>query len=140
MDAAERLEIKIANEADILKSRNKIRVFIMNNLHFSLLERMHALTALSELTRNIFKYAGEGKVVADILQKPNGKKGIQLVFSDSGPGIPDIDEALKPKPISKYQTGMGIGLSGSKKLADEFDIESAEGKGTIITWIRWERH
>jgi serine/threonine-protein kinase RsbT len=133
------LEVTIESEEHILKARTKVRMFISKHLKFSLLERMHALTAVSELTRNIYKYAGSGKMKASILDSSNGKRGVKIIFEDEGPGIEDIEEAMKPKPIFKYQTGMGLGLSGSRKLADEFDVKSEVGKGTVITWIRWER-
>lgn len=133
------LEITIASEEHILKARTKIRMFISNHLKFSLLERMHVLTAVSELTRNIYKYAGTGKMKVSIVHSSNGKRGVKIVFEDKGPGIKDIEEAMKSKPILKYQTGMGLGLNGSKKLSDEFDIKSVVGKGTTVTWIRWER-
>ena len=133
------LEVTIASENHILKARTKMRSFICEYLNFSLLERMHALTAVSELTRNILKYAIEGKILASIAYSAKGKRGVNIVFKDNGPGIPDIKKAMTPKPIHEYQAGMGLGLSGSKQLADEFEIDSKAGKGTTVTWIKWER-
>lgn len=135
----QKVEISIASENHILKARTMIRALIAEHLSFSLLERMHALTAVSELTRNIFKYAKEGKVIASIEHSAAGKKGVKIVFTDKGPGISDIKKAMTPRPINEYQAGMGLGLSGSKQLADEFSIDSQVGKGTTVTWIRWER-
>lgn len=135
----QKVEISIASESHILKARTMIRSLIAEHLNFSLLERMHALTAVSELTRNIFKYAKKGQVLASITHSTDGKKGVKIVFQDNGPGIRDIKKAMTPKPVHEYQAGMGLGLSGSKQLADEFEIDSEVGKGTRIVWIRWER-
>ncbi len=131
-------DVAIKSEEDILKARSAVRHFIMENLKFSTLDRMHTLTAVSELTRNIYKYAKEGRMIVYLLEE-GIRKGIKLVFIDNGPGIPNIEEAMKPKPVTKYSVGMGLGLSGSKNLADEFDIKSQVGNGTTVTWIKWEK-
>jgi serine/threonine-protein kinase RsbT len=133
------LNVSIKKEDDILNARHKARRFVIENMNFSPLERMYVLTTVSELARNIYKYANEGKMLTSVVQSPNGKKGIKLVFSDNGPGISDIEKAMERKSSDKYHAGMGLGLIGSKKLADEFDIKSTVGEGTVVTWIRWER-
>ncbi len=133
------VEVSIKSEIDIINVRLKIRKMVIENLNFSPLYRMHTLTAVSELTRNIYKYAGIGKVIASIIKTNTGKKGIKIQFIDNGPGIPNIEKAMQPKPVTQYHTGMGLGLRGSKNLADEFDIKSKIGDGTTIIWIKWER-
>lgn len=133
------VEVSIKSETDILDARLKIREMVIENLNFPPLYRMHTLTAVSELTRNIYKYAGIGKVIANITKSNTGKKGIKIQFIDNGPGIPNIEKAMQPKPVTQYHIGMGLGLIGSRNLADEFDIKSKVGNGTTITWIKWER-
>ncbi|MEW6515314.1 MAG: ATP-binding protein [candidate division FCPU426 bacterium] len=130
----------IASEQHILAVRHAIRELVNQRLQFNSLERMHVITAVSELVRNIYNYAKEGDVEAKIVLSPAGKKGIRIKFADHGPGILDIEKAMQPKSIREFGKGMGIGLSGSKKLADEFSIESQPGLGTTIIWTRWERY
>jgi serine/threonine-protein kinase RsbT len=128
--------IDIISEDSVIEARSRIRHFINNvNLTFTALERMHILTAVSELGRNIFMYAQHGIIVCEMLAAP--KPGLKLQFIDEGPGISDIEQAMKPKPVTKYHNGMGLGLMASKRLADDFDIETAPGKGTRITFIKW---
>ncbi len=133
------IEIPISTEEHVISARGEVRNFIAEHLNFSPLERMHVLTAVSELARNIHNYAGSGKLQVSLANSPSGKRGLKLVFQDNGPGIRDIDEAMKERPVHQYQKGMGVGLSGSKKLADEFHIVSVLDQGTLITWIKWER-
>ncbi|MGH7187139.1 MAG: anti-sigma regulatory factor [Pseudomonadota bacterium] len=91
-------------------------------------------TAISELGRNILEYAREGEIVFTPIEKA-GKKGIQVMARDRGPGIPDIALAMQ----DGYSTGknLGLGLPGTRRLMDEFNIESAVGKGTIVTIKKW---
>jgi serine/threonine-protein kinase RsbT len=94
-------------------------------------------TAASELARNVLTHAGHGVVVIE--QVDNGmRKGIRLVFRDEGPGIENIDRAL----AGGFSTAksLGLGLSGSKRLVDEFEIESAAGRGTSVTVVKWARY
>ena len=133
-------EYVIEDETSVVTTRKGIRLFVMENFNFSPFDRMHILTAVSELSRNMYKYAKTGRVLVNILNKgSNGNKGIKITFKDNGPGIPDIEKAMKPKPFTKYSTGMGIGLSGSKALADQFFIKSDRDNGTMIIWIMWEK-
>jgi serine/threonine-protein kinase RsbT len=132
-------EMAISEETHIIAARNAVRQVIDEHLNFSVTERMHVVTAVSELARNICKYAKKGVLRISALSDEAGRRGVKLVFQDDGPGIPDLEAAMKPREIFQYQRGMGLGLSGSKKLADEFEILSTVGKGTTITWIKWER-
>jgi serine/threonine-protein kinase RsbT len=128
--------ITISSEESIIHARTRVRNFIEKlNIQFTALERMHILTVVSELSRNIYLYAKEGQVVCEKITNP--RTGVRLEFIDSGPGIEDIEHAMQPKPVTKYQVGMGLGLMGSKRLADEFDINTAPGYGTRITYIKW---
>ncbi len=131
------IRIPVSSEDDILKARRSVRNFIIvHNLSCSEIKRLHILTIVSELSRNIYKYAGKGEVLAEVI-KNSGNIGLKLQFIDNGPGIPNIEEAMKPKDLSKGHTGLGLGLIGSKRLSDEFIIETASGKGTKITSIIW---
>lgn len=91
-------------------------------------------TVASELVRNILKYAGSGDLIVRVLQK-DGRRGLELVASDRGPGIADIEHALKDH-VSSSGT-LGLGLPGVKRMMDELHIESTVGKGTIVTARKW---
>lgn len=102
---------------------------------FSLVDQTKIVTAASELGRNTIQYGGGGEVEVRSLQ--NGtKRGLQLRFSDQGPGIADIRLALTPGYTSGG--GLGLGLSGAKSLCDEFDLQSTPGQGTVVTITRWK--
>ena len=102
---------------------------------FTLVDQTKIVTAASELARNILNYAGQGDMVIEPVVN-GSRKGLKLVFSDKGPGIPDIELAMK----DGYTTGggMGLGLGGSKRLASEFHIESQVGVGTRVSLTRWK--
>ena len=101
---------------------------------FSLVDQTKLVTAASELARNILNYGGGGEMQMHFLGD-GLRKGIRLVFVDRGPGIPDIELAMK----DGYTTGggMGLGLGGAKRLSNEFHIESKVGEGTRVTITRW---
>ena len=101
---------------------------------FSLVDQTKLITAASELARNILQYGGGGKVHIQSLNQ-GAKRGIRLVFEDEGPGIADINQALK----DGFTTGggLGLGLGGAKRLVNEFDIQSQPGEGTRVTILRW---
>ena len=133
------IEIPITDEQQILKARGEIRGFLMANFSFTGLERMYIITAVSELARNIYVHAGQGRILARIATSAEGRKGIMLRCEDQGPGIADVGKAMQGRPVMNYQKGMGLGLSGSKNLADDFEIHSRPGQGTTVVWTRWER-
>ena len=91
-------------------------------------------TVTSELARNILKYAGQGKIKFEKLEQ-KGREGIRLIASDNGPGIEDIDQAL----AEHYSTGgtLGLGLSGAKRMMDEFTVTSQPGQGTRVEAVKW---
>ncbi|MGW2221759.1 anti-sigma regulatory factor [Nonomuraea sp. NPDC001684] len=125
----------IAGSADVVMVRQIVRTLAIE-AGLSLVDQTKIVTAASELARNALVYAGGGGVRIDLVE--NGRKrGLKLVFSDDGPGIPDLDKAL----TDGFTTGggMGLGLGGSRRLVDEFDLISAPGKGTTVTVTKWAR-
>jgi len=101
---------------------------------FSLVDQTKLVTAASELARNTLEYGGGGEVTVELLDE-SARKGVRLTFTDKGPGIPDVDLALK----DGYTTGngLGLGLSGARRLSNEFSIESKLGEGTRVAITRW---
>ncbi|HEY9641331.1 MAG TPA: anti-sigma regulatory factor [Coleofasciculaceae cyanobacterium] len=124
----------IQASADVVLVRQAVRQFAVE-LGFGLVDQTKIVTAASELARNTLDYGGGGTVKLEKLQE-GGRRGLRLTFEDQGPGIPDLELALK----DGYTTGggLGMGLSGSKRLANEFAIESVVGKGTRVTIVRWK--
>ena len=102
---------------------------------FSLVDQTKMITAASELARNALEYGGGGTVLLEQLND-GSKRGVRLTFEDQGPGIPDVDLALR----DGYTTGggLGLGLSGARRLSNEFAIDSAPGKGTRVAITRWK--
>ena len=126
--------IPLRNEADIVASRQLVRA-ITQRLKFTLVDQTKMITATSELSRNTVVYGGGGEMSWQLLER-DGKHGLLLRFRDQGPGIPDLSLALKDGWTSGK--GLGLGLSGSKRLVHEFDIETAPGKGTCVSVTRWK--
>lgn len=127
--------ININNEFDIVLARQKGRE-VSKDLQFGGVDQARITTAISELARNIYLYAGSGQITIDVLEE-NGRKGIQIVAADNGPGINDIRMVLQ----DGFSTsgGLGAGLPGVKRLMDSFDIDSMPGTGTKITITKWAR-
>ncbi len=126
--------LPIRSDQDIVRVRQAVRLWTVE-LKFSLVDQTKFITAASELARNTFEYGGGGTVRLDTIQE-RGRNGLRLTFEDRGPGIPDLDLALK----DGYTTGggMGLGLSGAKRLSNEFEIHSKVGEGTRIAITRWK--
>lgn len=135
MSAEDQGEISINQEADIAVARRAIRD-IATKLGFGITETARIVTAASELSRNVFKYAGTGVMQWRTLTDGE-TKGVELRFEDRGPGIADVNEAVR----EGYSTGggLGMGLPGAKRLMDEMEIDSAVGKGTRVTVRKWRR-
>lgn len=133
MPAARVETLPVTGEADIVRVRQTVRTWA-NEQGFSLVNQTKVVTAASEIARNTVTYGGGGTVQLETLGD-NGRRGLRLVFEDKGPGIENIELALR----DGYTTGggLGLGLSGSKRLCNDFSIESAVGKGTRITLIKW---
>jgi serine/threonine-protein kinase RsbT len=126
--------VPIKSSSDVVLVRQRVRVWT-TDMKFSLVEQTKIVTAASELGRNTLEHGRGGSLELALLV--NGvRHGLRLRFSDQGPGIPDIALALK----DGYTTGsgMGLGLGGSKRLMNEFEIETKPGSGTTITAIRWK--
>jgi serine/threonine-protein kinase RsbT len=102
---------------------------------FSLVDQTKLVTAASELARNTMEHGGGGQVEIQLLND-GPKKGLRLIFTDQGPGIPNVEQALK----DGFTTGggLGLGLGGARRLSNEFDIQSKPGEGTRITMARWK--
>jgi serine/threonine-protein kinase RsbT len=126
--------IPIASSADVVRLRQKVRVWAVE-LKFGLVDQTKMVTAASELARNTLGHGGGGTCVMELVR--NGTRdGLSLTFEDDGPGISDIELALK----DGYSTGggLGLGLGGSKRLVSEFEIASKVGEGTRVIVVRWK--
>ncbi|MEP0755361.1 anti-sigma regulatory factor [Trichocoleus sp. Lan] len=126
--------ISIQSSADVVLVRQAVRQFSLG-LGFSLIDQTKIVTAASELARNTLDYGGGGTVQLEALEE-GLRRGLRLTFEDSGPGIPDIDLALKDGFTTG--NGLGMGLSGSKRLVNEFNIVSRVGEGTKVTITKWK--
>jgi serine/threonine-protein kinase RsbT len=126
-------KMSIQSSADIVLVRQAVRQFAVE-LGFRLVDQTKIVTAASELARNTLDYGGGGTVKLEALEE-GSRRGLRLTFEDSGPGIADIELALK----DGYTTGggLGLGLSGTKRLVNEFNIVSSVGEGTCITITKW---
>jgi serine/threonine-protein kinase RsbT len=125
--------LPIKSSSDIVKVRQFAREWAVS-LGFSLVEQTKVVTAASELARNVLDYGGSGKVELEVLQNEL-RQGLKLTFADQGPGIADLEQALKDGFTTG--SGMGLGLGGAKRLANEFEIDSAPGRGTKVSITRW---
>lgn len=130
-----RLSLPLRTDEDVVYLRKHVREHAVA-IALSLVEQTKLVTAASELARNTIKYGGGGAVHLDDLVD-GFKKGVSLIFVDGGPGIPDVDMALR----DGYTTGggLGLGLSGSKRLCDEFEIDTRPGEGTAVCIVKWKR-
>jgi serine/threonine-protein kinase RsbT len=118
---------------DVVSVRQMVRQRAVE-LGFNLVDQTKIVTAASELARNTLQYGGGGIVTIDTVENL-GRRGVRLTFEDEGPGIPDVDLAMK----DGYTTGggLGLGLSGARRLSSDFSIRSAPGQGTRVTITRW---
>jgi len=128
--------IAIESDADVVTARQRARE-LAHELDLSSTDQTLLATAISEVARNITTYAQRGEVTLRIVRDGHGRAGIEVVASDEGPGIPDIERALQ----DGYTTGggLGLGLPGARRLVDDFDIESAPSQGTTVTLVKWAR-
>jgi serine/threonine-protein kinase RsbT len=126
-------EMPVLKEQDVILFRNRVKEFAVK-IKMGLVNQTKLITAASELVRNMLIYGQGGKVLIEVITKGRDN-GIRLTFKDQGPGIKDINLAMK----DGYTTGksLGLGLPGAKRLANEFSIESELGKGTTVTIIKW---
>ncbi|MFG2099660.1 ATP-binding protein [Micromonospora echinaurantiaca] len=125
----------IQSDEDVVRVRQLVRTVAVA-AKLSLVDQTKLVTAASELARNTLVYGGGGSVEVSVVD--NGRRrGVRILFADSGPGIVDLDLAL----TDGYTTGggLGLGLSGARRLVDEFDIQTAAGAGTRVTVTKWSR-
>ena len=128
-------EVVILGESDIVTARQSARQMAIQ-AGFGAMDQSRITTAVSELARNVVRYAdSKGKVTITALRGEKGQRGIEVVVSDSGPGIADLERAMR-QGFSSGQ-GLGLGLGGTKRLMDEMDIQTAEGVGTTVTVRKW---
>jgi serine/threonine-protein kinase RsbT len=135
MPTAARDEVlPIRTSTDVVQVRQSVRN-LATSLGFSLIDQTKLVTAASELARNTLEHGGGGSVRLETLTS-GPRPGIRLTFEDQGPGIPDVKLAL----TDGYTTGngLGLGLSGSKRLVNEFDLQSKVGEGTRIIVTKWK--
>jgi serine/threonine-protein kinase RsbT len=128
----ERLDIR--SSEDVVRVRQQTRVLAIE-AGLSLVDQTKIITAASELARNTLDYAGGGEARMEVVED-GGRRGLRLVFEDHGPGIPDIQQALKDGFTTG--SGLGLGLGGARRLSNEFSIDSKVGIGTKITITRWK--
>ena|SRR5215469_9073249 len=124
----------IQSSADVVLARQKVRQWAIE-LRFTLVDQTKLVTAASELARNTLDHGKGGQMIMEMIED-SPKSGLRLLFEDKGPGIPDVSAALRDGFTTG--SGMGLGLGGSKRLVNEFHIESEVGKGTRVTVIRWK--
>ena len=126
--------LSIQRETDVVYFRNKAKECAVK-IGMSMVGQTKLITAASELVRNMLRYAKGGEAIIEIVVQ-NSVKGVRLTFADKGPGIKDLKMAMQ----DGFSTGrsLGLGLPGAKRLSNEFNIKSEEGKGTTVTIIRWK--
>jgi serine/threonine-protein kinase RsbT len=126
-------QVPLTSGEQVVAARQIVRRWAVD-LGFSLVEQTKLVTATSELARNVIQHGGGGHMTLEVVSE-GARRGLRLTFEDEGPGIPDVDLAMK----QGYTTGggLGLGLPGSKRLCDDFSIHSRVGQGTRVVATRW---
>jgi serine/threonine-protein kinase RsbT len=126
--------VSVRSAPEVVGVRHAVRRFAVE-LGFSLVEQTKIVTAASELARNMVDYGGGGTLTLEVLDDEI-RRGLRLTFEDKGPGIPDVDAALR----DGFTTGggMGLGLGGARRLSNDFQIQTAAGQGTRVVIARWK--
>jgi serine/threonine-protein kinase RsbT len=124
----------IQSASDVLSARQVVREWC-SQMNFSLVEQTKIVTAASELARNALQHGGGGTMVVAV-EESGTRLGLKLTFEDKGPGIADVEQAMRDGFTTSG--GMGLGLGGSKRLMNQFEIESKIGEGTRVSIIRWK--
>ena len=132
---ADDVRVAIRTDADVVTARQEART-MGAGLGFSSTDLTLLATAISEVARNITAYAGEGEVALRVVHDP-GREGIEVVASDAGPGIEDVELAMQDGFTTG--TGLGLGLPGTRRLVDEFELRTAPGSGTTVRLVKWSR-
>ena len=127
--------IKIETEQDAVFLRKRVTEYAAK-IRMGLVNQTKLLTAASELVRNMLRYAGKGHVLCEVISLSILQTGIRLTFIDKGPGIKNVEEAMK----DGFSTGksLGVGLPGAKRLVNEFTIKRQVGKGTSVSILKWK--
>lgn len=135
MPVAADVRVAIRTDADVVTARQEART-MGAELGLSSTDLTLLATAISEVARNITTYAGEGEVALRVVER-GGRRGVEVVASDDGPGIADLELAMQ----DGYTTGkgLGLGLPGARRLVDEFELRTALGSGTSIRLVKWTR-
>ena len=125
--------IKVVKEQDSVFLKNRVKEVAVK-IKMGLVNQTRLITAASELVRNMLRYANGGSCLIEVVSSGRNN-GVRLTFSDNGPGIPDISAAMR----DGFSTGksLGLGLPGTKRLVNEFDIQSKVGEGTKVTILKW---
>ncbi len=133
MSVVKRHKVPLRTESDVVRARQTVRAFAQE-LGFTLVDTTKLVTAASELARNTYDHGGGGHMELEVHDEGD-RRGLKLVFVDEGPGIADIDLAMR----DGFTTGkgMGMGLGGSRRLVNEFEIESTPKQGTRVSVTRW---
>lgn len=134
MQVASTSSLGLEAEPDIVRARQVVRQHAQS-CEFSLVDQTKLVTAASELARNTVKHGGGGIMTVEVLQE-GARRGVRVRFEDDGPGIADLGLAMTDGWTSGG--GLGLGLTGSKRLSNEFEIESSPGRGTRVTIVRWK--
>ena len=132
---ADDIRVAIRTDADVVNARQEARA-LGAELGFTSTDLTLLATAISEVARNITAYAGEGEVALRVLQN-SGSDGIEVVASDAGPGIEDVELAMQDGFTTG--TGLGLGLPGTRRLVDEFELHTTPGTGTTVRLVKWNR-
>ncbi len=127
--------LTIQKEQDAVFLRNRVTEYAVK-IKMGLVNQTKLLTAASELVRNMLRYGGGGQVLCEVVSASILQTGIRLTFIDKGPGIKDIDAAMK----DGFSTGksLGLGLPGARRLVNEFNLSSQSGKGTTVSILKWK--
>jgi len=126
-------KLPVASDADVVTVRQRVRALAVES-GFSLVDQTKIVTAASELARNTVVHGGGGTAEIEMLVE-GGRRGLRLTFRDHGPGIADVEAAMR----NGFTTGggLGLGLGGARRLSNEFDIQSRPGEGTVVRITRW---
>ena len=126
-------KIEVIREQDVVLLRNRVKEVAVK-IKMGLLNQTKLITAASELVRNMLRYGNGGTCLVEIVSRGRDN-GVRLTFSDKGPGIPNIEQAMR----DGFSTGrsLGLGLPGAKRLVNDFDIKSKVGEGTTVMILKW---
>ena len=127
---------EINSDADVVRVRQSVRTLAAVTAKLSLIDQTKLVTAVSELARNTLIHGGGGNASVEVVTA-GARRGVRVEFVDSGPGIPDLALALTDGWSSG--SGMGLGLSGARRLVDDFDLRSDTGSGTTVSVVKWAR-